>query len=316
MSGTESVEDTTLLQGTSSSTASIEGTTPLLQGTSSSTASSRYHNATFEDLIKYAIEDYLEENIELQSYSRTERGIASFCNLMSILVLNREENPTAVGRTVVDMYTKEYKNYGVPDAKNPGQGDITQTLVHKTTPSATGRKYQFTSNQGIVWSIPENLALQILAKGISTSGNGGTMELQGNYRSNMTSLSVVRSEVGSESSALSIAYNQEERIVIPVGKKVLVAFTTYFIEYHLRYKLEFRVPKMHTIPVKYKDFKPICTCLPERRTAVVTEVYYKTVVHNLPEYREDSQYAYFTQEGVLSWLGESYEVTKTEAPLL
>ena len=157
---------------------------------------------------------------------------------------------------------------------------------------------------------------QILAKGISTSGSGGTTELQGNYRSNMTSLGIVRSEVGSESSALSIAYNQEERIVIPAGKKVLVAFTTYFVEYHLRYKLEFRVPKMHTIPVKYKDFKPTCTCFPDGRTAVFIEVYYKTVVHNLPEYREDSQYAYFTQEGVLSWLGESYEVTKTEAPLL
>lgn len=287
--------------------ASMSETEELIEAThaSFSQGTSRYRNATFDDLLKFAAKDILGDNIELRPYSKTEDDMACFKNSMSIRIVNREEKPTAVGRTVVDMYTKEYKNYGVPDAKNPGQGDITKTLVHKTSPSAAGRKYQFISNQGIAWNIHENLALQILAMGMS----GGTMGLYGDYCSNMTSLGEVASALGA---SLGFTYNQEETITLHAGQKMLLAFTTYITEYHLRYKLEFRLPKMSTISVKYR--KPCCGCFC-RGLKRYASIYYRELVHNLPEYQEDDHYAYFTQEGVLSWLGESCEVTKNEAML-
>lgn len=282
-------------------------TTELIEATrcSSSRDTRRYHNATFGDLLRFAAEDILGENIQLRPYSKTKKDMVSFKNSMSIRVVNREEKPTAVGRTVVDMYTKEYKNYGVPDAKNPGQDDITKTLIQKTSPSAAGRKYQFISNRGIAWNIHENVALQILAMGMS----GGSMGLYGDYCSNMTSLGEVASAL---SASLGFTYNQEETITIHAGQKLLLAFTTYITEYHLRYKLEFRIPKMAIISVKYS--KPCCGCLC-RRLKRYADIHYWALVHNLPEYQEDDHYAYFTQEGVLSWLGESCEVTKTETLL-
>lgn len=282
-------------------------TVELLEATtraSPSRSTRRYHNATFNDLLGFAAAESLGENIELQPCSKTKSDMASFKNSMSIRVINREEKPRAVGRTVVDMYTKEYRNYGVPDAKNPGQGDITKTLVSKTKPTASGRKYQFISNQGIAWNIHENLALQILAMGVS----GGTMGLHGDYCSNTTSLGEVASALGA---SLGFVYNQEESITVHAGQKLLLAFTTYITQYHLRYKLEFRLPKMRTISIKYK--KPCCGCF--CRLKWDAGVYYWALVRNLPEYQVDNQYAYFTQEGVLSWLGETCEVTKTEAPL-
>ena len=274
------------------------------QAGSSSTGPSKYHNATFDDLLLFAAEDALGEDIELQEHLRTKRDLTAFKDSLSIRILSRQDKPTAVGRTTVDVYAKEYKNYGVPDDKNPGNGDITKVFVYKTCPTATGRNYRFTSNQGIVWNMYDDFGLQMLAMGVS----GGSMGLYGNYHQNITSLGSVASTLGA---SLGFTYNQEDNITIPAGKKVHVATTTYITEYHLRYKLEFCIPKMRTIFVKYR--KPCCGCLCGCNKS--SNIHYWTMVYNLPEFREDSQYAYFTQEGILSWLGESCEVNKTEAPV-
>lgn len=271
---------------------------------------SRYYRATCEDLLKFAAEGLLGENIKLKPYPETDRNMMSFKNSISIRVLNREENPRAVGRTIVDIYTKEYKNHGdaSADAKSSGSnGDITKALVHRSSPGSTGRNYKFTSKQGIVWNMHENFGVQLLAIGMG----GGTVGLDGDYSGNthMTSLEKAASVLGA---SLGFSYNQEENITIPPGKKVLVAFTTSIIEYQVRYKLEFRLPKFGTITVKYK--KPCLGCLCNRTNYAV--VPYWSMVKNLAEYRDEGEYVYFTQEGVLSWFSESCDVNKTEASLI
>ena len=274
-----------------------------LQGSGSN---SRYYRATCEDLLKFAAEDLLGESIELKPHPVTVINMILFENSISIRVLNREENPRAVGRTVVDIYTKEYKNYGDADPKS-SNGDTTKALVHRSSPGSTGRNYKFTSKQGIVWNMHENFGVQLLAIGMG----GGTVGLNGDYCGNthMTSQEKAASVLGA---SLGFSYNQEENITIPSGKKVVVAFTTSIIEYQLRYKLEFRLPKMGTVTVKYK--KPCCGCLCKITNYAV--VPYWSMVKNLAEYRDDGKYVYFTQEGVLSWFGESCEVNKTEASLV
>lgn len=282
--------------------------TELIEATSlqcSGSDPTKYNRATCEDLLKFAAEDQLGNNIELEKYPETDKDMIAFKNAISIRVLNREESPRTVGKTVVDIYTKEYKNYA---DKSSGNGDTTKALVHRSNPGPTGRNYQFTSKQGIVWNMHENIGVQLLAIGTG----GGNMGLGSDHCQNvhMTSNSVekVASALGA---SLGFSYNQEENITIPPGKKVLVAFTTAIVEYHLGYKLEFRLPKMQTVTVKYK--KPCLGCL--CRFTNFANISYKAMVRNLPEYREDGAYVYFTQEGVLSWFGESCQVNKNEASL-
>ena len=62
---------------------------------------SRFYRATCEDLLKFAAEDLLGENIKLKPYPETDRNMMSFKNSISICVLNREENPRAVGSVVI-----------------------------------------------------------------------------------------------------------------------------------------------------------------------------------------------------------------------
>ena len=274
-----------------------------LQGSGSD---SRFHRATCEDLLKFAAEDRLGESIELKSHLTTVGNMIMFEHSISIRVLNREENPRAVGKTIVDIYTKEYKNYGDADPKS-SNGDTTKAFVQRSSPGSTGRNYKFTSKQGIVWNMHENFGVQLLAIGMG----GGTVGLNGDYCENthMTSQEKAASVLGH---TLGFSYSQEENVTIPPGKKVVVAFTTSIIEYQLRYKLEFRLPKMDTIAVKYK--KPCLGCL--FKVTNYAFIPYWSMVKNLPEYRDDGEYVYFTQEGVLSWFGESCEVNKTEASLV
>ena len=275
-----------------------------LQGSNSH---SRYYRATCEDLLKFAAEDLLGKRIKLKPYSETDKNMDSFKDSISIRVLNREENPRAVGKTVVDIYTKEYKNYGDADSKSSSNADITHAQVQRSSPGSTDRNYKFTSKQGIVWKMHENFGVQLLAIGMG----GGTVGLNGDYCGNthMTSQEKAASVLGA---SLGFSYSQGGNITIPPGKKVVVAFTTSIIEYQLRYKLEFRLPKMGTVTVKYK--KPCLGCLCKFTNYAV--IPYWSMVKNLAEYRDDGEYVYFTQEGVLSWFGESCEVNKTEASLV
>ena len=295
-------QSTTTLPQQSTTTLPQQSTSTLAQQITSSPATSRLNGATFEDLLVIAAEDVLGEDIQLRDHSTTKKNMASFKTSLSISVIRREETPTPVGRTIVDVFAKEFKNNGVPDDKNPTAGDITKAFVHKTREAIQGRNYRFISNQGIVWNMGDTFGLQMLAMGVS----GGSMGLHGQYRQNVTSLSTVADALGA---SLGFKYSQEENITIPPGKKIYVTVTTYIIEYHINYKLEFCVPKWRTVYVSYR--KPCCLCKCKKSAYIP----YRQMVCNLPEFREDSHYAYFTQEGVLSWIGESCEVNKREAPV-
>ena len=256
---------------------------------------------TFYDLLIEAAKAQCGQSIAVrQSNNVTNALLKEFCDSIVVRVLQREEKPLPAGRTIVDISTKEVKNYGEESTKDPSAKDISKTTVGKASAGMIGRNYQFIGTQGLSWEADENIGLKILVSGMT----GGSIGL-------CRDTSEIQSLGNSLGNALGYEFNQEESICVPPGKKVLVTLTTYAVLYQLRYKLEFKVPNYRSILVFYN--KPFCCGLVTRSSS--TSIPYQRIICNLPNYREDGTHAYFTQEGFLSWIGEFCDVDKREAVL-
>ena len=253
---------------------------------------------TFYDLLIEAAKAQCGQSIAVQQSNVTNMHLKEFSDSIVVRVLQREEKPLSAGRTIVDISTKEVKNYGEESTKDRSAKDISKTTVGKASAGMMGRNYQFIGTQGLSWDVDEKIGLKILVSGMT----GGSIGL-GRDTSERQALG------NSLGNALGYEFNHEESICVPPGKKIQVTLTTYAVLYQLRYKLEFKVPIYHSILVSYK--KPHCCGLVTRSSS--TSIPYQRIICNLPNYREDGMHAYFTQEGFLSWIGEFCEVDKREA---
>lgn len=256
---------------------------------------------TFRDLLVEAAKAEYGPNITVCDTVLTSNHLDAFQNSISIKVLRRDEKPSPVGRTIVDISTKEFKNYAAEDGKDPTARDTTKATVKKSSATTKGRNYQFTSTQGVSWDIGANIGLQILAMGMA----GGSFGIGGKYGKNKSTSETMGSNM---EKSLGFEYSQEETMCVPPGKKVHVTITTYTVQYRLNYTLELSVPKSGSVFVSYSKscFCGLC------RDTHSKYIPYSRLVRNLPNFREDNQNAYFTQEGFLSWIGESCEVDKRE----
>ena len=97
--------------------------------------------------------------------------------------------------------------------------------------------------------------------------------------------------------------HHEESVKIPPGKKAVVKLMSYRVCYRLDYTLEFKIFNSAYIRIKY-DPCGLGLCM---RMGNLTA---SELLEPLPGFREDEQFVYFTQEGVLRWTANRMEVTK------
>ena len=274
---------------------------PVAEAMESSSSDTSY---TFKDLLTEAAKAECGRNITVRDTAFTTNQLKNFEDSIVIKVLHREDKPTEVGRTIVDISKKEFKNHA-EESKDHTAKDTTKAIVNKSSSTKKGRNYQFQSTQGVNWGVGGNIGLQVMGMGMG----GGTMGISGKYGKNKSTSETTGSSIDTE---LFFSYCQEETISVPPGKKVHVTITTYTVKYRLHYTLEFSVPKSGSVFVSYS--KPCCCGL--ARNTSSRYIRYSQIVRNLPNFREDDTKAYFTQEGFLSWVGESCEVEKFEKPVL
>ena len=221
------------------------------------------------------------------------QSVRDFENSVSIRVLNREEQPSVIGRSIIDVAIKEYKNFAV---ETTGKDTCTMT-VSKSCDTNDEREYKFTSAEGIVWGLNADTGRRILAMAMTQ----GSMGLGTKKTATETSLQNI-----------GFRYHQEETVSVPPGKRVYVSITTFKVVYQMRYTFEFSVPKYGSFPIRYRKSCCNCCCFSFLKCTRTDNVHYWQVVRGLPNYREDNNFAYFTQDGFLSWIGEACEVNKHE----
>ena len=247
---------------------------------------------TFKELLIEAAKAEYGRDITVRDTVFTTNQLKNFKESIGVVeVLHREDKPKAIYRSIVDISTKEFKNFA-KESKDHTAKDTTKVIVNKSSSSKEGRNYQFQSNKGVHWDVGGNIGLQVL--GIS-----------GNYGRNKST-----SETTSTFSDTQLGFSncQEETISVPPGKKVHATITTYTVKYRLRYKVLLGLPKSGSVLVSYS--KPCCCGLVGNTSS--RYIRYSQIVRNLPNFREDDRNAYFTQDGFLEWVGDSCEVEKHE----
>ena len=254
----------------------------------------RTNPVTFQELMKKAACSSFDTSAIL---TNPYQSVRDFENSVSIRVLNRDEQPRMVGRSVIDVAIKEYKNFAVENTRDPTTKDTCTMTVSKSCDTNDEREYKFISAEGIVWGLNAETGRRVLAMAMTQ----GSIGLGTKKQATETSLQNI-----------GFRYHQEETVSVPPGKRVHVSVTTFSVVYQMRYTFEFSVPKYGSFPIRYRKSCCGCCCFSFLKCTRSDSVHYWQVVHGLPNYREDNNFAYFTQDGFLSWIGETCEVNKHE----
>ena len=242
-----------------------------------------------------------------------------------------DREPEEISKTMVDVNEKEYSNYcgnerGDSNPNHHGsdresdrksESDETTVKISKCVENAEGHSYTATTTKGVEWGGGVDIGLQFGMPQIGINASaGGNFNYKRNYIQMLTEAITKTNTVESES-------HHEETVKIPPGMKVVVKMTSYRVRYKLPYTMEYKVPKIEGVPVKYYAcglglviahvpiLGPILgLCC--NSTGYLTAV---QLLHTLPGYREDDDYVYFTQEGELRWIADRMEVDKKISPL-
>ena len=266
---------------------------------------SNHTKVTFKDLLVRAAERMCGYNITVRDTEVTTKQLEDFKKTFETKAEIQNTKPNVVAKTLLDITVKEFMNYAVADGRDPTAQDTTKATVEKTSSSREGRHYEFTSSEGVNWNIGGNVGVQL---GMAPYGGASVGGSAGYGKSKTKS----ETEGGHNEKNYGFKYSQEEIVCVPPGKKVRVEIRTYSVKYEIPYTLHFTVPKSGELFVSYN--KPCCCGLcTTSSTGYIPKV---EIVRTLPDFREDENNAYFTQSGKLSWLGDSCEVDKHEAPVL
>ena len=242
----------------------------------------------------------LVKKIRMRDVHLTEEQLEKFKASIFVRVKNKELNPTAVGGTIVDISTKQFIN-DAKESKDPSITDTTKAIVKKSSVSTKGRNYQFTASASSTRNFGGSLGLNagvLMYGGINAGVNAGFSKTK----------ETSQTEGSSDENSLGFEYTQEETICVPPKTTVDVTITTHLVNYEQQYTLELSVPKSGTIFVSYVN-SCCCGLISGTRTVNVS---YKEMVCTLPDFRDDQEKAYFTQDGKLTWVGERCEVHKKE----
>lgn len=251
---------------------------------------------TWWDLIENAAKAKRRSNIQVFKFPITQKEIDKFVDKFDITVKRSDPEPREVSRVLVDINVKEYANCGEKE------NDETIVKIEKTSSSKQGRRYNFSTSKGVNWGFEGNVG----AKKILELGLGASYSRSKEKKTE---------EETSEEDEFVFAYNQEEKVTIPPGKKAKVKVITSTVKYQQGYTLKFSISSYYTIPVRYKDLGccglRACLC-----GSSLCHVSAREILKTLPEFKEEGGKVSFTQEGLLEWVGEGCSVQKLEETVI
>ena len=163
---------------------------PVTEAMESSSSDTSY---TFKDLLTEAAKAECGRNITVRDTAFTTNQLKNFEDSIVIKVLHREDKPTEVGRTIVDISKKEFKNHA-EESKDHTAKDTTKATVNKSSSTKKARSYQFQSTQGVNWGVGGNIGLQVMGMGMG----GGTMGISGKYGKNKSTSETTGSSIDTE----------------------------------------------------------------------------------------------------------------------
>ena len=187
--------------------------------------------------------------------------------------------------------------------------------VSKPAGIAKGSSAEWYVKNGLSWSVSSNVGGNImrLAAMVPVSGTVGAV-------GSITKQRLEEDAIGHTLSAdsLMFRYKKEERVVVPPHSKVTVSIISYAIRYSFNYTLQLSALATDIISIKFRTPCQACwaccciVCCTSSGFITARELL--TAVQ-LPGYSEVSRWVHFTQDGVLSWVGDGVKVQKEELSL-
>ena len=264
-----------------------------------------------------AVEDLLEEAAKIKYGRRihflrtaaTDAELQRFWNNLRISIRPVDTEPREVGRSTVDVVTKDYINNG-------SEQDVSIIDISKPAGIAKGSSAEWYVKNGLSWAVSSNVGGNImrLAAMVPVSGTVGAV-------GSITKQRLEEDAIGHTLSAdsLTFKYRKEERVVVPPHSKVTVSIISYAIRYSFNYTLQLSALATDIIPIKFRTpCQACCACcclvLCCTSSGFITARELLTAVQ-LPGYSEGSGWVHFMQDGVLSWVGDGVKVQKEELSL-
>ena len=259
--------------------------------------SAKEDTVTFWELYERAAKNQYGENIRVIKTPWAKKLIDDLN--FEVSVVDAEQTPKETSRTIIDINMKEYTNRGQKEI------DETMVKVSKSTSKTKGSRYSFSTTKGVNWGIGGNIGGQVMGLAMG----GGSASISANYGRHK---STTTGKEESEDNCFTISYEQEEKISVAPGTRVKARITSYTMKYEQRYTLKFSIPSSLNIPVTYRT-RCQQMCFGICRNAGFVNI--TQMLQTLPNYCIEEGMATFTQDGILSWIGEGSSVDKSEEPL-
>lgn len=267
---------------------------------------------TIGQLLEQASKIKYGRRIRLLSTPATDAELERFWNNLRVSIRPVDTEPREVGRSIVDITTKDYTNGG-------SEKDESTIELSKPAGIAKGSSAEWYVKKGLSWSVSSNVGSNImrLAAMVPVSGTVGAVGLITKQRLEEDSIGQT---LGADS--LMLQYKKQEKVVVPPHSKVTVTITSYAIRYSFNYTLQLSALATDAISIQFRtpfqDFLAGCCCCCCagccKSMGFITARELLTAMQ-LPGYSEGSGWVHFIQDGVLSWVGDAVEVQKKEQPL-
>ena len=240
--------------------------------------------------------------------SATDAQLKHFWDNLRISIRPVDTEPREVGRSIVDITTKDYVNSG-------SESDESTIEIYKPAGIAKGTSAEWYVQNGLTWGVSSTIGTNImrLAALVPVRGTVGAV-------GSITKRRLEEEALGHTLSAdtLSFTYKREEKIVVPPRSKVTVTITSYAIRYSFHYTLQLSALQSEAISIKFRTPFQDCWggCCPGCCTSSGFITARELLTASLlPGYCEESDWVHFTQDGVLSWVGDGSKVQKIEQRL-
>ena len=261
-----------------------------------------------EDILEEAAKIKYGRRIHFLRTAATDAELLRFWNNLRISIRPVDTEPREVGRSTVDVVTKDYINNG-------SEQDVSVIELSKPAGIAKGSSAEWYVKNGLSWSVSSNVGGNImrLAAMVPVSGTVGAV-------GSITKQRLEEDAIGHTLSAdsLMFRYKKEERVVVPPHSKVTVSIISYAIRYSFNYTLQLSALATDIISIKFRTPCQACwaccciVCCTSSGFITARELL--TAVQ-LPGYSEGSRWVHFMQDGVLSWVGDGVKVQKEELSL-
>ncbi len=258
-----------------------------------------HNTVTFWQLFEQAAKQKYGQNIRVLKTAFYETKVNNIDFQLNIVAM--EQNPSEKTRTIVDINMKEFVNYGKVAR------DESIVHINKKSSKTEGDRYTFSSTKGVKFGFGGNLGAQVMGAAVA----GGSIGISGHYDK---SKSTTEETEKSSTEDSEYSYNQKEKIVVPPGTCVKARITTYRMKYEMKYTVKLSADRNAFLQVVYKT---PCQYLCFGRCKSSGYVNIRDMFSTLPNYNpeDENDTASFTQDGVLSWVGEGCSVEKNEEPL-